>query len=285
LSAQVPRDEGPRFPWFVLTGVVIGILLGTVFAWYLSPVRYSNASPAALSAEDKDHYRGMIALAYKSDGDRGRAEARLRLLADSDSVTALNESAQRYRDGAGPQEEAEAMTRLATVLGQASPTGVPEEPTGESTASSESEATETETPAAAAAAAPVDPTLTPEPTFTLVPTNAPASTAPFVLSNLTPMCEENQKPGLLQVQVEDAKGKGLAGIKVSVYWEDQGDSFYTGLAPQISPGYADFQMAPGIAYSVTISDGVPVNNLMVKACPKADGSSFLGGVRLKFKRQ
>jgi hypothetical protein len=55
-----------RGPWYLLTGMVIGIVLGLVYAWVVQPVRYVNTSPGSLRVEFKDRYRALIASAYLS---------------------------------------------------------------------------------------------------------------------------------------------------------------------------------------------------------------------------
>lgn len=286
MSARVPRGEGPRFPWFLITGLVIGILAGASYAWYISPAQYRDAPPSALSEQDKDRYRGLAALAYLSNGDRWRAETRLNLLGDSDVPGALAASVQRFLAGAGPAEEAGAMADLAAVLREPAPDLPTPAPLAISSPIAEAATpTPTQPVNPTASTTPAEPTFTPFPTYTPAPTATTASTTPFVLSNLTPICDRNVKEGLLQVQVEDTKGKPLPGVKVTVTWKDGQDFFFTGLAPEISPGYADYQMAPGVVYSVQLGDsGDPTNNVAAKACASTSGSSYLGGVRLRYKK-
>ena len=62
------------------------------------------------------------------------------------------------------------------------------------------------------------------------------------------------------------------------------DTFYTGLALEINPGYADFQMTPDIVYAVRAGDnGEVVSGLAVQDCSLPEGGgSFLGGVKVIF---
>ncbi|UCD42166.1 MAG: hypothetical protein JSV69_00675, partial [Chloroflexota bacterium] len=84
-----------RGRWYLLTGFVIGAVLGLVYAWLISPQQTPDTSPASLQPEFKDQYRAMIAAAFVATGNLPRAEARLALLGESDSVIALSEQAQR----------------------------------------------------------------------------------------------------------------------------------------------------------------------------------------------
>jgi hypothetical protein len=107
-----------RGSWYLLTGLVIGVTLGLVYAWFLRPVEYTDSSPASLSSNYKDKYRALIAAAYLANGDLVRAKARLSLLGDSDIYTTLAQQAQRaLADGSSPQE-ARALGMLSVALGQ-----------------------------------------------------------------------------------------------------------------------------------------------------------------------
>ncbi|MDD2696431.1 MAG: hypothetical protein PHD58_10960, partial [Anaerolineales bacterium] len=88
-------SEERRGAWFLLTGLIIGAVLGLLYAWVVQPVQYTNTAPASLRADFKDRYRALIALAYSADGDLVRARARLELLEDDDSYRSLAEQAQR----------------------------------------------------------------------------------------------------------------------------------------------------------------------------------------------
>lgn len=68
------------------------------------------------------------------------------------------------------------------------------------------------------------------------------------------MCGAGQQPGLILIQVTDDKGQPLPGVRVVVTWENGEEIFYTGLAPEIGPGYADFKVTPGTVYSVRVGD-------------------------------
>jgi hypothetical protein len=99
-------------------------------------------------------------------------------------------------------------------------------------------------------------TLTPVPTFTPRPTATPPSVqdAFFKLLKREDSCPPDGRPGLLKLQVNDAKGQPLAGVRITVTWEGGEDNFYTGLFPEVNPGYADFEMQPGIVYAVMVGE-------------------------------
>lgn len=113
------KDE--RGNWYLLTGVVLGIILGILFAWVISPVEYVDTAPESLKDEFKDQYRVLIASAYVANGDLVRAKARLGLLGEADTYLVVAEQAQQMLAEGGSVEEAQALGRLALALGQEIP--------------------------------------------------------------------------------------------------------------------------------------------------------------------
>ncbi|RPI29197.1 MAG: AtpZ/AtpI family protein, partial [Chloroflexota bacterium] len=43
-----------RGPWYLLTGLVIGVALGLFYAWKSAPVEYKDTHPSMLREEYKD---------------------------------------------------------------------------------------------------------------------------------------------------------------------------------------------------------------------------------------
>ncbi len=114
-------NEDERGNWYLLTGVVLGIILGILFAWIISPVKYVDTAPESLKDEFKDQYRVLIASAYVANGDLVRAKARLALLDEVDIYLVVAEQAQQMLAEGGSVEEAQALGRLALALGQEIP--------------------------------------------------------------------------------------------------------------------------------------------------------------------
>ena len=83
---------------YLLTGLLIGLGLGLLYAWVISPVKYVDTSPASLRADFKDGYRAAIASAYLASGNVERAQSRLALLGDPNPVQALVNQAQQARN-------------------------------------------------------------------------------------------------------------------------------------------------------------------------------------------
>ncbi len=76
----------------------------------------------------------------------------------------------------------------------------------------------------------------------------------FRLVERTSTCAPAGRPGTIVVRVRDAEGTGMAGVEVAASWATGQDRFYTGLRPELGPGYADLQMSPGVEYEVSVAD-------------------------------
>lgn len=307
------RDD--RGSWYLLTGLVLGLAFGLVYAWVISPRVYGDTSPAYLRADFKDRYRAMIALAFAANGNLPRAQARLNLLGDPDIAGALARQAERAgTDGSSPQE-AQALSHLAAALGQQE-TSLP---SIQAPAGSPSSATQTPPPPAAAAspqapqtAEPVaavevpastqgaGPAPTPgaqasissgagevtaTPVSEAAPTRTPTPTlaALFVLEESSLICDPDLGQPLIQVLTQDKNGDPVPGVEVLVVWEGGEDHFFTGLKPELGPGYADFSMVPGTAYTLRLAaGGQPVPDLSPAECESESGESYWGSWQLLF---
>jgi|GEM_PF-81193 len=103
---------------YLLTGLVVGLALGLLYAWVIQPVRTAQSTPATLKSADKDRYRALIAAAYAANGDLLRAKARLELLKDADPYNALAEQAQRALEEDQDSKQARALGLLVVAIGQ-----------------------------------------------------------------------------------------------------------------------------------------------------------------------
>ena len=307
-----------RGSWYLLTGLLLGIGLGLLYAWVISPAEYVDTPPFSLRTDYKDRYRAAISVAYVASGDLQRAKARLTLLEDENPSLALVEQAQRYLADGQDLLDAQAMADLASALGQA-PTPLPTRPqdTVTSTATSQPSATLTMTslpPSATPTKTPLPetavtttlsvtlavttrPTLTPtltrtpgpsptpSPTPTPIPSRTPTATLapPFVLDNRVEVCNPLIGEPQIQVFVSNAAGVGIPGVEVIVLWREGEEHFYTGLKPDIDPGYADFVMQPEVTYTLQVSDGGQViPDLVAPDCTDTRGNRYWGSWRLVF---
>jgi len=293
-----------RGPWYLLTGLVIGIVLGLVYAWLVAPRGTQDTSPSSLQPEFKDQYRAMIAAAFVATGNLPRAEARLALLGDSDSVIALSEQAQRTLGEGGSPIEAQALGLLAVALGQGDSTALPTQEISATPAevqntstpqptAPQSTATEANPEPAATEPAPDATDQTPLATRTILatatplPTRTPTATSgsPFVLQSNTFVCDPNLPNPLIQVIAEDSDGDPLPGEEVTTTWEDGQDHYFTGLKPELGLGYADYSMTPGVIYQVRMSGGgQTVPDITPAECETEAGQRYWGSWLLVFSR-
>lgn len=282
-------QSGRRGPWYLLTGLILGLAFGLLFSLRISPVQFVDTAPEVLRAADKDQYRILIALSYQANGDLGRASERLARLHDPAPEAPLAELAQRLVAENGNIETARALAQLASALVQpgSSTVSAVEIPTGTATNTSTLPAG---TPYSTLEINQAIHTATPQPSSTLpAPTVEPRTTitptlsTPFVLIDRMPVCDSAVEDGLIQVMVQDAAGNPLSGIQVTVTWQSGEEAFYTGFKPNISPGYADYLMSEGYTYLVTVGEGgEQANDLSTGECTAADGSRRLSGWKLTF---
>lgn len=288
-----------RIPFDIIITLLLGLGLGLAYSWIFSPLHVVDASPVALRADFKDAYRSAIAASYGATNNLARAQARLALLGDSNSLDALNSQAQRLI-ASGEFAQADQVVALAIALENG--TTVVAVPTVTSTVDNTvavvKEVTATlpppppdlpfqftETPQSTdpqiIETQPVINTATPRPTRTLIPTVG----APFTLIAQDTVCDATLPDGLLQVLVFNSNRRQIAGAKIIITWNSGEEQFFTGLKPEISHGYADYTMSPNIAYTVRLASGSDIaSELTAPTCQTPSGETFIGGIKLTFQQ-
>lgn len=268
--------EKRKPPWYLLSSLVLGIVLGLITAWYWYPVELIDTHPATMREDFKDNYRELIAAAFVMNGDLGRAKTRLALLQDENPIRAISSQAQITLAEGGSEESARALGLLAAALSvELTPTAVtdatgtptPAEGTEEvtGTVTNDSGTETTGTPGL---------TITPVATNTPKPTSTPTATqgAPFTVDLFSEICDPELPGALIRVFVFDAARRPVPGVEVFVTWEGGRDVFYTGLKPEIDLGYADFAMAADVLYAVGLTLGdQPVTGIATRECQTEDG--------------
>jgi len=286
-----------RFPFDILITLLFGLGLGLAYAWAISPLRVVDADPIALRTDFKDAYRSAIAASYAATGNLPRAEARLALLGDANSLDTLNSQAQRLI-ASGEFAQADLVVALAIALEDgttlvAAPTSTTDNATvivKESTATLPPPPPDlpfqfTETPQ------PIDTqiietpavvnTATPRPTRTLIPTVG----APFALTGQDTVCDATLPDGLLQVLIFNSSRRQIAGARIIITWANGEEQFFTGLKPEIGNGYADYSMSPNTSYTVRLASGSDIaSELTAPTCQTPSGETFLGGIKLTFQQ-
>lgn len=278
--------------WMWIGGLAVGLSLGLFYAWKVSPVEYVDTVPLTLKDEYKDGYRLAIGSAYLATGDLARAQSRLAQLGDSDPLAALSAQAQRMLAAGRPPESIRPLAGLAVALKAPAPADATPIPvvdiSSAPTFTPPPDAVQTATAAREATASPTD-AATPTPLLTSTPrptrTPTPTAGAPFVLVSQETLCNALLQQGVLQVFVNNADGRAVAGAEIIITWAGGENHFFTGLKPELGDGYADFRMSPGTVYVLRLAaGGNPVGDLTAPACKDERGESFWGGLRLVFRQ-
>lgn len=266
------NGAGLRPSVVILAGLVIGLALGLAYTWFYLPAPREQIAASQLPAADKDRYRALAALAFAANADRARAEARLQRLGE-DRLSAVIDAQAQNAAQAGNADEARALADLAAALRSPDTAGGP-------TQSLPGIITVTVAPTRRAV------TATPPAFLPFASPTAPvAEGLVFRLTSSDAVCDPALPQGLLQVYVVDANGEQLPGVRISVTAEGgQTDAFYTGLAADIGPGYADFLMSPQVRYTVTVGDaGEPAAGIQAPVCERPGGEPYMGGIRTRFR--
>jgi hypothetical protein len=268
---------------WLLLGLVIGLAGSLYYAWIVDPVIFVNASPARLTADYQDQYLLLVSESYAVNGDWERAQSRLAALEQPDIAVVLDDLLERALRQQLPAQMVRNLANLAqqagasgqaialfapTPLGSVEPTptlAIPNTPVPNPTVAAPETAVTSPTPTLLPLNQPT-PTLTPQPIYRLL--------------NQEPVCAVDGDADLIEIIVVDAFLNPLPGVEVLVRWQNGSDRFFTGLKPQIDPGYADFTMQPDISYAVQLADGSPeVSGLRIEQC----ANSLDGGWRLTFQ--
>jgi hypothetical protein len=274
--------------WLIVLGLGFGLGLG--YAWVISPVEYVDAEPLVLRDDFKDQFRAAIAAAYASNADLERARARLSLLGDPESAQALTAQAQRMLAAGEPFEIVQQVALLASALqGDIVANPASAIPTNSLVPTEGALAESTSTAGTSQPTIEAEPTSTPIPvsTPTLRPTHTSTPTlgAPYQLVGQDTVCDPELAEGLLQIIVTNAARKQIPGAEVIITWNNGEEHIFTGLKPELGHGYADYLMAPEVAYSLRMADGgTPASGITPPVCTATDGSTYLGGIRITFQQ-
>ena len=291
-------NEERRGSWYLLTGIILGVALGLVYSWMIAPVEYVDAPPSALRQDFQDQYRALVAAAFMYSGDLARAQSRLEQLEDPDIARTLAMQAQRALAEGHPDAEIRALGVLAMALGQGSTpivTSLPTTPSPATAVATDTGITTTlqtspvftPTLTASPTRTPVSTLRTPQPTNTPLPSSTPTPTptqgAPFILQDMQTVCNPNLPEPLIQVLVNDAAGQPVPGVEIVITWDAGEEHFFTGLKPELSLGYADVAITPGVIYILRLAEGGQlVADLTAPECQAADGSLYWGSLLLIF---
>ncbi len=271
-----------RLPWEVLFLFLLGVAAGLAYAWLFAPVQVTDATPAALRADFKDHYRLVIAAAYAANGDLARARARLQTLGETDPYASLSTQAQRAL-ASGDRLGASQLAQLAIALQQNILTQPPS-PTKDNLLSTGEPLPDTPSPPLILPSSHTPlPEYTPTPRPTRSPT--PRPTLPFQVISQQTLCDETLPEGLLQVIVQTANQTPLPGIELILSWAGGEEHFFTGLKPELGNGYADILLRPETTYTLSVAgSSTLVTDLIAPLCKRPDGETYLGSIKVILQR-
>lgn len=283
------QEEKRQPPYYLLTGLLLGLVFGFVLTMVIFPVQYTNVPPETLNTTDKDRYRLMIGLAFQANQDIGRATARLGLLRDDDVAGQLIQQSRRSQT----RSDAQVLLNLAQAFQnpfiQPIANQAPTESIGtESNSLTTSTPTVTMEPTESVTEARI--TATPESTRSastaivqMSPTPINITGLPFQLTENETICNPSYPESLIQVEVFDALGKPIPDTRIKVSWSNGQNSFFTGFFPEISVGYADFAMTPPTIYNLQVGEvGELVTNLTAPECKDDSDALYWGSLYLRF---
>lgn len=272
--------EQNRGNWYLLTGLILGLALGMIYAWVISPITEVDTHPNLLRDDYKDIYRSLISRAYQANSNLPRAEARLELLGDDDPALALAAQAQRFLAENGDTEMAIVLANLSAAVqiaagpaATAIPPTVTAIPEGE-TSSSSNNGGSSDNDGQDSASSSREPTSE----APISPTPSPTSSPPFILQDSSPICDPTLGETLIQIIATDGSGEGVPGISLEIsLGTDPTEVFYTGLKPELGLGYADYLAEPGLAYQLDVpNSGLVITDIEVPACQNESEDSYWG---------
>ncbi len=298
MSEEIPsRYQHPR-RFFSIPGIILGLALGIaaglVFTWALAPVQEFDTEPWQLKADAKDQYIVAIALNYGHDDDLAGAFNRLvGLQLPDDPIQAVADAACRlattgYVNSSGGLHAVRAMMKLYQLQGRtgcadtliSSDDGQP----GSVVTIELPTPTPTLTPPPSKTPTPVSLFPTPTTVVVNVPTVPPQND--FDLISVTTLTCSTALSGVITVEVYDYDGStGLPGKEIRARWDTGESRFFTGLKPERSPAYADFQMETGKDYIVDMpghADPVP-QPLSAVPCSAPTGERAIISYRVVFR--
>ncbi|MFO7684204.1 MAG: hypothetical protein R6X34_29590, partial [Chloroflexota bacterium] len=106
----------------ILLGLIIGLAGALYYAWVVSPIVYTEVSPARFSERYKAEYLYLVSQSYAADGDWIRAEQRLAALEDpalNQTIADLLESYLREQQEPAVIENLARLAQQSGVEGKA----------------------------------------------------------------------------------------------------------------------------------------------------------------------
>jgi hypothetical protein len=110
-----------RFLISLITGLVLGALIGLYLGWVQFPVQFVNSPASSLSERAKNDYMVMVAAGYLEDGDLGGAVERLRLLGVPNIPAYVQQVTENYISNSQDVDDISYLVALAEAVGRLTP--------------------------------------------------------------------------------------------------------------------------------------------------------------------
>lgn len=257
--------------FLVLVSFGFGLGIGLGISWGILPTRNKDALPNRLNNSDKDTYRSIIAYSYYITRDLTRAEIRMGLLDGEGELSALEDQIELIPLDQASGVNHNALLVLYDVLSNSQDLSTPMITlTFKATQTIYSLITQS-----------IDfGSGSPFPTGYQSTTTSTLPSKPlnFMIRNKVQVCDASQDTALLQVIVYDKSGKPASGTVIIVSSSFGLERILTGLRPEMSEGYVDFRLTPGVIYSFII-EGANGNQEEVSTaeCTSSIGGTYSGG--------
>lgn len=269
-------------PSLLLLGLIIGLAGSLYYAWVISPVIYTDASPARFTESYKAEYIFLVSQSLAVDGDWEQAQQRLVALDDPALTQTVTDLLNHYVVQQRPPSEIRNLAILAQQLGAAAPAVALFAPTPIGSVTPTPTITPTPLLPTIEPSPTAVPSETPRPTVTAVPTipSQPTSQPTYRLLNQQQICQRDEAAPSITVITLDALLNPLPGVEVQVQWDGGADHFFTGFKPSLGEGAGDFAMSPDTSYTIVLAEGSPeISGLRIETC----ANGLTGGWQLTFQ--
>lgn len=283
----LPPVSRPSISWAgALMGLVLGVVLGLIYAWQIDPVVVRNVSPADLQPSDHQAYIISAALEYSATGNLQRVVSRL--LEASPDQNPFDVAATTACDliRTGQVDDVGDIEIIRTLRSIYEPQGVQ--------APCDTQAFNTPIPVTLVQPSPTitfTPSITPvaskTPTIEIAPVpvssaipniNSATVGAGFREAFLESYCD-SQNAGIIEVYVRSLDSSPLPGMPILIADNQRRESvFYSGLKPERGEDYADYQMEAGQSYRLGIQ-GEGILTRIIDAIP-CDAGGTLASYRV-----
>ncbi len=103
--------------WIIpLLAIILGIALGLVYGWVISPVQYVDTTPDSLRADYRADYVLMVAETYQSEQDADKAVRRLAVLGSQPPGRIAAQGLEDARQVGFSEEDISLIQKLTTAM-------------------------------------------------------------------------------------------------------------------------------------------------------------------------